>query len=488
MEKKARTARSRPAELKRRASLAMRTGELRDAIAAYRELETLEPDDASWPQRRADAHKGLGQREGELEARVRAADLFVDQGRVIEAIAACKLILALDPAHRAIEDRLQSLYTEAGTSLPDSDTAPRLDAFEGADFDDRTPFEELMLTQVVPGAQSTSASGDAADTVSEIPLGDDPNERSGIALDLDLEELDLEELELGAEDVVEMPRAAPDAPAGPFEQLARTPLFGSLDAATIKKLVEVVELVELREGEVLFREGDEPADALYVIAEGAVIPIAESEPPRKLGVLEAGEFFGEIGLVTRGPRQATVQAMVDTRLLSLDRRVVWRLLRARPEVFQVMLRFLRERLIDRMARTSPFFAAIARAERGAVAQQFDFLEAADASVLIQQDRPTDNLYIVLAGQLQAVDIGFEGDKVLGSVEPGELCGELSMLTGEPARAAVVANGKCWLLALPRRRFDRILARNPRLEQVIAAMARRRQRRQRQRGEQGSDRI
>ncbi len=49
--------------------------------------------------------------------------------------------------------------------------------------------------------------------------------------------------------------------------------------------------VSLEEGEVLFRQGG-PADALYVVVDGAVVPIAAEGAPKKLAILEAGAFFG----------------------------------------------------------------------------------------------------------------------------------------------------------------------------------------------------
>jgi len=49
----------------------------------------------------------------------------------------------------------------------------------------------------------------------------------------------------------------------------------------------------LEEGEVLFRQGD-PADALYVVVDGAVVPIAEEGAPKKLAIFEAGAFFGRM--------------------------------------------------------------------------------------------------------------------------------------------------------------------------------------------------
>jgi ATP-binding cassette subfamily B protein len=122
------------------------------------------------------------------------------------------------------------------------------------------------------------------------------------------------------------------------ELLPKIPLFSFLDEKSLPRLIDGVRLVSLAEGEELFHQGD-PGDAMYVIVEGAVIPIAEGEVRKKLAVLEEGDFFGEIALVTSQPRNATIEALVDTTLLSLDRSLVVSLLEASPKLLKALLRF-----------------------------------------------------------------------------------------------------------------------------------------------------
>jgi signal-transduction protein with cAMP-binding, CBS, and nucleotidyltransferase domain len=93
-----------------------------------------------------------------------------------------------------------------------------------------------------------------------------------------------------------------------------------------------------------------------------VVPIVEGSTRRKLAVLEEGDFFGEIGLVTDQPRNASIQALVDTQLLAIDREVMWKLIDEQPRLIGVLLCFLRDRLIDRLVRTSPVFQPFARSQ------------------------------------------------------------------------------------------------------------------------------
>ena len=78
-------------------------------------------------------------------------------------------------------------------------------------------------------------------------------------------------------------------------------------------------------GEVVFRQGDR-ADSLYVILAGKAEVIAEesqssdaSEPPlqRRLAVLEAGEFFGEIAMLQQRTRTATIRCLEALDVLAM---------------------------------------------------------------------------------------------------------------------------------------------------------------------------
>ncbi|MCZ6465223.1 MAG: cyclic nucleotide-binding domain-containing protein [Proteobacteria bacterium] len=412
---------------KDRAAEAVRCGHFSAALEIYADLGRAEPSEPDWPRRRADVFRRMDRPEQEIEALERAAELYASAGFAVQAIAAYKRIIGLDAERSGIRERLVALLAQRGLTLPGSGTKPRIfgRTRKGA------PLDELILTDVVPDSQPAQLLDGAAD----IPL---------------------------------------DNTTGAHTDSLRTvPLFGSLDEETLRHLLDRVRLVSLSEGEVLFRQGD-PADALYVVAEGAVVPIAEpdasSDRRVRLAVLDEGEFFGEIGLVTNRPRNATVEAIVDTRLLSVDRAVMWSLIEDDPRVFKTVLRFLRKRLIDRLVRTSPIFAAFARAERGEIAGQFRLLEVKDGTVLIEQDHPAPGLLVLLAGQLQVIFMAPDGDKVLATLGPGEFCGERSLLQNEPTMAGVVASGKCWVLALPEPRFQRILSRHPQLRDLIERVA------------------
>jgi CRP-like cAMP-binding protein len=454
-------------KLRKRASLALRSRDFEEAVDAYSGLEHAEPASFIWPGRRAGALQQMGRDQDALQAFGRAAEIAIDQGEVIQAIAFCKQILEIDPDHSETQDRLHLLYMQPTSNSP-STPAPAPAAKAPARRRRRVaasqspPLEEVLLTQVVPGAGPAGLDDPSDMGIAEIPLTDPRPSRSTREPDVagsgpraragsrnKGRSRDRAERELGQ----------------PLPELGLTPLFESLDRASLGNLIERIELVQLGEGETLFRQGDR-SDSLYVVAEGAVVPIAEEDSRKKLAVLEAGAFFGEIGLVTNQPRNATIQALVDTRLLAIDRATIWELIDEQPGVLQVMLRFLRDRLVDRLVRTNAFFGAFPTRGRASVARQFRFLEAKDGKVLVDQGRPASHLFALLSGHAQVIQMGGAGDKILANLGPGSLFGEMSLLRQEPAVAAVVTSGKCWVLALSHQRLLQLIADNPGASDII----------------------
>ncbi|HZP69323.1 MAG TPA: cyclic nucleotide-gated ion channel [Pseudolabrys sp.] len=97
--------------------------------------------------------------------------------------------------------------------------------------------------------------------------------------------------------------------------ISRVPLFAELDAAEISDIMELLRAQVVGAGEVIVREGD-TAHSMYFIAAGEVeIALKGKKERLRLGV---GQFFGEVAVLRRSRRSATVTALARTSLLVLD--------------------------------------------------------------------------------------------------------------------------------------------------------------------------
>jgi MFS family permease len=104
-----------------------------------------------------------------------------------------------------------------------------------------------------------------------------------------------------------------------IQLLLASDLFAAVPEGAVDQLAGAAEEIDLPAGTVVVREGD-PAEAFYVVMAGRLEVTArgEGDEPRHLNSLGAGDYFGEIGLIERIPRTATVTVTEPAHLLRCD--------------------------------------------------------------------------------------------------------------------------------------------------------------------------
>jgi CRP-like cAMP-binding protein len=141
-----------------------------------------------------------------------------------------------------------------------------------------------------------------------------------------------------------------------------------------------------------------------------------------------------------------------------------------PAVLQALLRFLRDRLVDRLVQVSPLFAPYADSESHDLASRFRFLEVQSGTLLLQQGHRASGLFVLLAGQLEVVHTGDQGARRLGTLRPGGVFGEMSLLANQPAVFTVRATAKSFILQLPAAVFREVIMTHPQVLMYVAKVA------------------
>lgn len=91
--------------------------------------------------------------------------------------------------------------------------------------------------------------------------------------------------------------------------LLDAPMFGDLDATELSQIVHIMQVQTLRNGHVVFREGD-AGDAWYLVYEGEVEVVKEAgDEQRQVTTLGPRACFGEMAILDGSPRSATVRAV-----------------------------------------------------------------------------------------------------------------------------------------------------------------------------------
>jgi CRP/FNR family transcriptional regulator, cyclic AMP receptor protein len=131
--------------------------------------------------------------------------------------------------------------------------------------------------------------------------------------------------------------------------LARTEVFGGLEAKELAEVAQVAVPRSWGQGEVIFREGDD-GDTCYLLRSGAVILTREHADGQQVALAEvrAGGMFGEMAMFRGEKRSATAECVEDTTAVALLARDVQRLIRQNPDIALKLL----HALADRVDRTS----------------------------------------------------------------------------------------------------------------------------------------
>jgi CRP/FNR family cyclic AMP-dependent transcriptional regulator len=124
------------------------------------------------------------------------------------------------------------------------------------------------------------------------------------------------------------------------ELIKRVPLFAGCSKGELAKIAQIADEIDLADGKQLIREGSRGRE-FFVLLEGTADVTQDSRSINRLG---AGDFFGEIALVSDSPRTATVTATSPVRALVITDRSFRRLLEESPEIQRKVLVALAERL------------------------------------------------------------------------------------------------------------------------------------------------
>jgi len=125
-----------------------------------------------------------------------------------------------------------------------------------------------------------------------------------------------------------------------IERLSKVQLFSACSKRDLSRIAALVEEIEAPAGLVLMRQGD-PGREAFVIANGRAKVTIRGKRSAKLG---PGDCFGEMALLHRAPRSATVTAETDMQLFVIGSREFSHLIDTVPSVARRVLAALAERL------------------------------------------------------------------------------------------------------------------------------------------------
>ncbi len=503
-------------KLKDQATKAVEKRQYGKAAELYLQIAAAEPNDPDWHQRAGESFRKLpdaAQAVRELEL---AAAGYAQGGFLLKAIAVCKVVLQLDAKHTATQAMLAELYAKREGVAPAGRVplVPPVDLGRTASGNfalvPRPPAVAVVPPSAVAVAPPPAAAvpppaaavpSPAAAVPPAVAAGPLPRARPAAvpvaeagppAIDTPLDALPLAQIfsahrsqqfsvadltaaaaeaepsayEISLDEEADFSGVMDDAPpaSSSLPSLPKIPLLSSLGADDLRYVIERVEVRDCEPREIVMRQGGE-GGSLFIVVRGRVQVVTEA-PMRELASLGEGAFFGELALLTNFPRSATVVAAEPTQLLEISRDLVSEIVRRSPEVLKTLLRFFRDRLLDRLLGASALFSSLAPDEARALADRFLFLELEPGMRAIVEGERAPGLFLLLCGEARVT----RGASEVARLCPGDVFGEISLLTRGPASATIEMRTKCWALELPRARFQEVMLTYPQLLEYVSNLA------------------
>jgi CRP-like cAMP-binding protein len=255
-------------------------------------------------------------------------------------------------------------------------------------------------------------------------------------------------------------------------QMPRIPILSQLSGEELLSLMQRLELRVFKANEDILQEG-QLGGSMFAIVEGSVEVVRrlENGGERTLAFMGEGDLFGEMAVLSAGPRLASVRAAERTMVLELPRSRVEQLVLEHPSVGQVLQTFHRERLLTNMLRSNPLFRALTPLQREAMARDFQLCSIPAGKPLTLQGQAAGALYLLLRGQCRVLhqhEDGREQDYL--PMREGDVFGEISLLLGVAATATVTTAERCTLLRLDREACERHILHQPGLREALSRMS------------------
>lgn len=239
------------------------------------------------------------------------------------------------------------------------------------------------------------------------------------------------------------------------------PLLAGITTLQLREFLLDSEIRAPKPGEIVFTRNDY-TNTFYSIVEGEVgIGIDGGTPDAKWILLRAGEFFGELSLISGRRRAATVKAGQGCVLIETPRRSMLKLIASVDSVRRAIDEtFLRRTVRANLSQDLP------EADLDDLIAGAQVRSCAAGETLFAEGAAADGLYLLRRGSVTVSRRIGGRDVVLSYVAAGNYVGEMALLSDSPRMGTVTAAVAAEAIILDSARFKEVVGRHPRLREAM----------------------
>ncbi|MEM7030092.1 MAG: cyclic nucleotide-binding domain-containing protein [Chloroflexota bacterium] len=226
-------------------------------------------------------------------------------------------------------------------------------------------------------------------------------------------------------------------------------------------------------GEDIVRQGD-VADTFYIITHGEVEVVMHHASGQKLMLdrLKAGQYFGEIGLLEKGIRTATVRAASDAEVtvMQLNRDVFIQMMHESNLTLDQMAQMVRQRAIEINLKQA--LPALPKNLVIDISQKLSMKTYSPGETLVKQGDLADTFYILSEGVLEVTKTLPNGqERVIAHLQQGQIFGEMGLTKGgtRTATVRVVPGSEATVMEINAKTFVEMKTASKLTSEQIAAL-------------------
>ena len=249
-----------------------------------------------------------------------------------------------------------------------------------------------------------------------------------------------------------------------YERIAqlreRIPILGAASEEQLREMLLATNVREYGDRELIIRQNDYTNEFLIIASGRVEIRVKpDHAPERVVAELTAGNFFGEMSLISGRRRNATAIAVGPTRIIEIPRKAMLKLIRTAPKV---------DLLVDQAflirALQGYLFPDVPGAILGELLSKATVKTLGKDEIVFREGEPGDAFYLIRNGMVKISRTSGEKELVLSYLVAGNFFGESALLSDAPRTATVSTIFPSELIRLSKVDFDRFLARYPQLRE------------------------
>lgn len=239
--------------------------------------------------------------------------------------------------------------------------------------------------------------------------------------------------------------------------LPKISFFSSLSLDEFKEVINNLSAKSFSSGDVIAEEGN-ILNALYILAEGEVEIRSKG---KRITTLPQGSFIGQKCFFERSPITASAIALTDVTVLELTHASLEEIVKKYPKVKSAVEEIYIEKVFVPILKNHPLFSAIPENDLTSIASWFNMREFREDEIVIREEEEGRALYIVRTGEFMVFKKLTKGKAVkLAVLGPGDIFGEISILTDGKTTASVKSVKNSTAMVLERSKFKELLMLYP----------------------------